>query len=881
MGQMQENDRLITASTDPIEKVYEDLHTSYRGLEDQEIEIRQLKYGKNQLMDGRKDTVLLRLRRSFVNPFSVVLFILAVLSLITNIIYSEKRSPDHMSVIIIFSMLLLSGIIRFVQELKSKNITDKLNDMISSHVWVKRSGIWQELDMEEIVTGDIIKLKAGDKIPADVRLIQSNDCFVSQSVLTGESGIQEKTADVDTCIPEKISDCGNLAFQGCNVVSGVMEGVVLAVGNHTLYGNFSENTMERKKGFDRGANSIAWVLIRFMAILVPIVFIASGITQDNWLMAFLFALSVAVGLTPELLPMVVTACLAKGSNSMGAKETIVKNMNAMQGFGSMDVLCVDKTGTLTGDELLLEYYMDILGNEDQNVLEMAYLNSYYSSGIQNHLDQSVIRSIENLKRTEYYENLVKKHEKLDEIPFDYHRKTSSILVKADGKNQLIVKGSIEAVLAKCSWAEYKGERIEKDSNALQNVHAIVDDMLEDGMKILAIAKKDLKKDRIRPDDESDLTLAGYIAFFDAPKKSAVTALSTLQNLNVQIKVLTGDDAAVAASICRRLNMDTSHVMTGRELENLSDNDSQTAIEYTTVFAELSPKQKKEIVSILQSNGHTVGFMGDGMNDLPAIMQTDVGISVDTASPAVKEAADVILLKKDLNVLEEGILEGRRVFVNMSKYIKITASSNLGNIIAIVAASIFLPFFPMTSIQLLLLNLLYDIICLVLPWDQVDRELYEKPLEWSGNRLSRFMLCFGPISSIFDIITFGFLMFYLCPHLCGGNFFVLSHLEQMKFIAIFQTGWFLESMWSQVLILYLLRTKRFPMVQSRPSNIVIVITLAGILLFTVIAMTPLGTLIGLTRLPAVYFAFLCVTVLCYLIVVTIVKKLYIRFFQNLI
>ena len=881
MNKTPKYDRLTEYAMYSIDEVLKKINSSYNGLDEKEIESRREKYGENQLLDRKKDTIFLRFKRSFVNPFSVVLFLLALISMITGIVYSESKPPDHMSVVIILFMIMLSGVVRFIQELKSKAITDKLTGMIGSQVRVKRSGIWNNIESEELVVGDIVDIKAGDRVPCDMRIINSRDCFVSQSVITGESGIREKTYHKSMQDPKNITEYENILFLGSTVVSGDAQGVVLSVGSNTMYGNISLDISKRKNGFDKGANSIAWVLIKFMIILVPVVFVASGITKQNWIIAFLFALSVAVGLTPELLPMVVTACLAKGCNIMGQKQTVVKNMNAMQGFGSMDVLCVDKTGTLTGDKLILEYYMDVLGNEDKNVLDLAFLNSFYSSGVKNHLDQAVLSAIHELKKTSYYDGLLKENIKTDEIPFDHSRRISSILVKDKYKNQLIVKGSLEEVLERCGSIEYKGEILKTGSGALRSVHEIVDDMLEDGMKVLAVAKKTIEKDTIHPDDEKDLILTGYIAFFDSPKKSAASAIGKLKSLNINIKVLTGDNRSVAASICRRLNMDTKHVMTGKEFEMLSDNECQFAVENTTVFAELSPGQKKEIVSILQSNGHTVGFLGDGINDLPAMMNTDVGISVDTASPAVKEAADVILLKKDLGVLEEGILEGRRVFVNMSKYIKITASSNLGNIIAVVIAGIFLPFFPMTSIQLLLLNLLYDIICLVLPWDQVDDELCQRPLEWSGSGLSRFMLSFGPISSFFDIITFGFLMFYLCPLICNGSYFMLSSAGKDLFVSVFQTGWFLESMWSQVLILYLLRTKRFPILQSRPSKVVIFITLTGITLFTILVMTPIGNFIGLTRLPSVYFVFLFVVVFCYLMVVTLFKKIYINKYNSLI
>ena len=881
MNNMPVNNRVSRYSLLPVEKVLKELNTSYRGLDNKDVEEHRAEYGSNEMTKGQKDTVFLRLRRAFVNPFSVVLFLLAVISFFSGIVNKAQEVPDFRAVVVILCMLLVSGIVRLIQELRSKSITDQLVHRIQTNVTVRRKGEWVKLGFEEIVVGDIVRMHAGDRIPADLRMIQANDCYVSQSVITGESEIRQKFVEEMDREPGRITEYNNILFLGTTIISGSCEGVVLAVGEDTVYGCVSSDMIERKQGFDRGANSIAWVLIKFMIILVPVVFMACGITKGDWGTAFLFALSVAVGLTPELLPMVVTACLAKGSYNMGRRQTVVKNMNAMQGFGSMDVLCVDKTGTLTGDELHLEYYMDILGNENKQVLDFAFLNSFFHSGIRNHLDTAVIKAVKELGHDKYYHHITEEFEKTDEIPFDYDRKISSVVLKSESEKIIIAKGGIDNIFMRCGSVEYKGKIIEKSENAMQSVHEIVDEMQEDGMKVLAIAKKKIDQEKITPADENDMTLLGYIAFFDAPKKSAVSAIEKLHSLNVNVKVLTGDNRNVAMSVCRRLKIDSDCVLTGKEFEELTDNECQAEVEKTTVFAELSPKQKAEIITLLQSNGHTVGFLGDGINDLPAMLKTDVGISVDTASPAIKEAADVILLKKDLNVLEEGILEGRRAFVNMSKYIKITASSNLGNIVAIVLASIFLPFFPMTSIQLLLLNLLYDIICLVLPWDRVDFELYEQPLEWSGNTLSRFMMFFGPISSVFDIFTFGFLFLYFCPMICGGGFSTLTMEGQSHFISLFQTGWFVESMWTQVMILYLLRTKRFPILQSRPSNVVVGITLTGILVFTMMVMTPAGSLFGMTVLPWQYFIFLLLNVLCYLLVVTVAKKKYVKRYQSLI
>ena len=669
---------------------------------------------RGNTVPSRRDSLALHLRRAFINPFSVVLMALVLISLISDVAFVPETGRSYTSVIIISVMLLVSGCVRLTQELKSKKLTDELIHLVDTPVLVKRDGVWVKHPATDLRPGDMVRLQTGDRVPADLRITHVRDCYVSQSGITGESDLREKSAQAQKELPEPISDCRNIAFCGTTLASGSLEGLVIAIGSQTLYGQLGPDRTKKGQGYDRGANSIAWVLIRFMVLLVPIVFIASGLTKGNWVAAFFFALSVAVGLTPELLPMVITACLARGSFTMSQKQTVVKTVNAMQSLGSMDVLCVDKTGTLTQDTLILEYYMDILGNESPQVLDCAYLSSVYHSGLPSHLDAAIGMADRMPNRERYYDALTDRCEKLDDLPFDYVRKLSSVLIRTEQQNLLIVKGGIDQVLHRCKYAYYRNRTIPIDAESLASVHAVVDELLEDGMKVLAVAIKQTDKTALSPRDEENLTLLGYLAFFDAPKATAASALQKLQGLNVETKVLTGDHAEVAKSICRRLGMDISCCMTGRELDALSDDEAQIAIEQTRIFAELSPGQKAKIVEVLQSNGHNVGFLADGMNDLPAVLQADVGISVDTAVPAIKECADVILLKKDLNVLESGITEGRRAFANMTKYVKITASSNLGNIIAIVFASIFLPFFPMTSVQLLLLNLLYDLLCLVLP-----------------------------------------------------------------------------------------------------------------------------------------------------------------------
>ena len=618
-----------------------------------------------------------------------------------------------------------------------------------------------------------------------------------------------------------------------------------------------------------------------MLLLVPIVFVVSGLSSKNYLTAFLFALSVAVGLTPELLPMVITACLGKGSFNMKQKQTIVKNVNAMQAFGSIDVLCVDKTGTLTGDTLLLEYYMDIIGNEEKSVLDYSYLNSFYSNSYINHVDEAILK-IKNLNNSEdYYNNLTDNYRLYKELPFDYARKCASVVLENITTKEyiLITKGEVNSVINKCSSVIYKDEKVDINEKQKNSNNEVVNELTEDGMKVLAIAIKKITK--LEEIDENDLSLIGYIAFFDAPKQSSKSAIKKLKDLCINIKVLTGDNKETSISICKRLGLDTSKIISGKELDLLSDNEIQNVIENTVIFTDLIPKQKSRIVSLLKSNGHKVGFLGDGMNDLSSIIEADVGISVDTAAPSVKEVSDVVLLKKYLNVLEEGILEGRKAFANMNKYIRITASSNLGNIFAIVIASLILPFFPMTSLQILLLNLLYDILCLSLPWDNVDEELYKKPLEWSGRKLSSFMLYFGPLSVIFDIITFIFLLFILCPLLCGGQFINLNDAMKEYYISIFQTGWFLESMWTQVLIIQLLRTRKLPFIQSKSSRTLLVVTILGITFFTLLSLTPIGSLFGFTKLPPLYFVFLVFIVICYLLFMTIAKKLYLKKHESLL
>lgn len=867
------------------QEIYRRLDTSEDGLSDERINEMREKHGTNSFEEHKKDSVGARLCRAFINPFNIILFVLGIISLVTDVFFASNFSSNATTAGIIFSMIFIGSLIRLIQELRAGKAAQQLDRLIHERITVRRNGRLTEIDAQELVVGDTVLLSAGDRIPADLRLTKVSDLFVSQAAITGESVIVEKSScAVSYGEADALVQLKNLAFMATTVISGKAEGIVLAVGRETLYGSFTAPEAEHKNSFEKGANSIAWVMIRFMAILIPVVFLLLGITGGKWLESFAFALSIAVGLMPEMLPMVITACLAKGSLAMSRKQTIIKDINAMQGFGSMDILCMDKTGTLTYENILLEYYMDVLGNENAEVLDYAFLNSAYHSGVRNPIDSAVL-ACRSMKGWEsHFFDLLSEHPKEDEIPFDYTRKLVSTLIKNADGSSLIVKGDVKKVLERCSHIVYKGELLPMEEDRLRSVSAVVDEMLQDGMKVIAVACKEMKdQTSITAADEQGLNLIGYLAFFDAPKPTAKSSVAALQKLKVTSKILTGDHADVAVSVCRRVGIEADKLLTGRELNQLSDQELGNAVEQVHVFAELTPAQKVRVVSALRENGHTVGFLGDGINDIPALSEANVGISVDTAVDAAKDAADVILLQKDLGVLEQGVLEGRKTFTNMLKYVKITASSNFGNIFAVVCASAFLPFLPMTSVQILLLNLLYDILCIVLPWDNVDREELQRPKDWSGKSLGRFMLHFGPISSLFDIVTFLFLYYILCPALCGGmTYYELTEpVLQARYISLFQTGWFLESLWTQVLILYFLRTNRLPIVQSRPSVPFAGITLIGIVAFTLLTFTDSASLYGLTRLPVWYFGFLTAVAVAYMLLTTVMKSIYQRTHDQII
>lgn len=671
---------------------------------------------------------------------------------------------------------------------------------------------------------------------------------------------------------------------GSTVISGSAKAIVVAVGNDTLLGGMAKTLNEKppKTSFEKGVNAVSWVLIRFMLIMVPVVLFVNGFTKGDWLDALLFAISVAVGLTPEMLPMIVTTNLAKGAVTMSKKKVIIKNLNAIQNLGSIDILCTDKTGTLTQDKVVLEYYLDIHGNEDERILRHAFLNSWFQTGLKNLIDLAVIERQNSIGS----EDIKEKYTKIDEIPFDFSRRRMSVVVADEtGKTQLVTKGAVEEMLKCCTYAELDGEVVGLTDDVRSFVLKKTDELNRKGMRVLAVAHKTNPAPigQFSVADESEMVLIGFLALLDPPKPTTKSAIRALNEHSVSVKILTGDNEKVTQSIARQVGIEVQEVLLGSDLDNMSDEELAEKAEKITVFAKLSPEQKARVVRLLRENGHSVGYMGDGINDASAMKASDVGISVDTAVDIAKESADVILLEKDLNVLEDGIIEGRKTYANMIKYIKMTASSNFGNMFSVLAASAFLPFLPMAALHLILLNMIYDLSCTAIPWDNVDAEFLKKPRKWDASSVSKFMLWIGPTSSVFDIATYLLMYFVICPMMTGGQLFhqISDPAAQALYIAVFQAGWFVESMWSQTLVIHMIRTPKIPFVQSRASAPVTLLSFAGIAFVTAIPFTPLGEMLGFSALPPIYFAWLALIIGCYMILATVMKKVYVKKYGELL
>lgn len=877
-------ERIRFSVSEKESEVLRNLSATEKGLTDAAVEKSREKYGENTVTHGNVNPLFKRIFDAFINPFTAILFMLAVVSVFTDIMLAAPDEKNYVTVVIITTMVMISGILRFVQETRSGNAASQLQKMIRTTACVERAEQGKnEILLENIVVGDIVYLSAGDIIPADLRILSAKDLFVSQSALTGESEPIEKIG-VPCDNDGTLTDIKNLAFMGSTVISGSAKAVVVAVGNDTLIGSMAKSLNEKppKTTFEKGVNAVSWVLIRFMLVMVPVVLFVNGFTKGDWIEALLFAISVAVGLTPEMLPMIVTTNLAKGAVAMSKKKVIIKNLNAIQNLGSMDFLCTDKTGTLTMDKVVLEYYLDINGNEDERILRHAYLNSYFQTGLKNLIDIAVIKRQDSIGSDE----IKNKYIKVDEIPFDFTRRRMSVVVADDeGKTQLVTKGAVEEMIKCCAYAEYDGKVVELTENVKQFVLSKSDELNNKGMRVLAVAHKTNPSPagQFSAADESNMVLIGFLAFLDPPKDTAKSAIRVLKEYGVSVKILTGDNEKVTVSIARQVGMKVNDILLGSDLYIMSDEELAVKAENVNIFAKLSPDQKARVVRILRENGHSVGYMGDGINDAAAMKASDVGVSVDTAVDIAKESADVILLEKDLNVLEDGIIEGRKTYANMIKYIKMTASSNFGNMFSVLAASAFLPFLPMAAIHLILLNLIYDLSCTAVPWDNVDVEFLKKPRKWNASSVSKFMLWIGPTSSIFDIATYLLMYFVICPMMCGGLTFdrITDPTMQMLYISVFQAGWFVESMWSQTLVIHMIRTPKIPFIQSRASLPVTLLTFAGIALVTLIPFTPLGAALGFSALPAIYFAWLALIVVCYMFLVTAMKNVYVRRYDELI
>ncbi len=871
--------RLLNASHSEEQAYLKMLDSSLVGITETQAEERLKQYGPNTLRHEKTPSWFIQLLRAFITPFTGILVVIALISLVTDGIIANPGERDYKTVILVSSMVLISSLLRFFQEYRSNKAAEELKNMVRTTTTVFRKDKGKfETDILYLVPGDVVRISAGDMIPADCRMVQSKDLFVNQAMLTGEALPVEKrpnaVSDANILSPLELS---NICFMGTNVVSGSATAIVVNTGDQTYFGSLSQAILgaQSETSFDKGVKKVSFLLIRLMLVMVPLIFVINGLVKGNWLEALLFAIAVAVGLTPEMLPMIVTANLAKGAGNMSKRKVIVKRLNSIQNIGAMDVFCTDKTGTLTLDKIVLTRHLNMLGEDDEEVLKWAFLNSYHQTGLKNLLDVAVLEHVE----VQDYLKVEEHFEKVDEIPFDFQRRRMSVILKEqNGKHLLICKGAVEEMLDLCTHAFDPGEdhalHIESDKvvpmdASMRNV--VVDTtkrLNEEGLRVLLVAIRefDARALNYSVDDEKDMTLTGFIGFLDPAKPSAKSSTEALRALGVNIKVLTGDNEVVTRKICNDVGIPIKNILLGADVERLRDEDLLAQMDDVSIFAKLSPGQKQRIVKALQEKGHTIGFMGDGINDAAALHQADVGISVDTAVDIAKESADIILLEKDLMVLRDGVLYGRQTFGNIIKYIKMTTSSNFGNMFSMLGASAFLPFLPMLPVQLLMQNLLYDISQISIPWDRIDEEFLQEPKKWDTSGIQRFMLYIGPISSICDYATFALMFFY----------FKANSPEHQS---LFQTGWFVEGLLSQTLIVHMIRTRKIPFIQSWASAPVVALTFTIIVIGIAIPFTPLADALKMQPLPFAYFPWLFAILLGYCVLTQLVKNWYIRKFNR--
>ncbi len=843
------------------EQLYRDFKSHPEGLNAQEVEQAIELHGLNQIPAQKPSPWWVHLWTCYRNPFNILLTILGIVS------YSTE---DMFAAGVIALMVVIATLLNFVQEARSTKAADTLKAMVSNTATVLRvvnesgENAFIEIPLEKLVPGDIVKLAAGDMIPADLRVIQARDLFVGQASLTGESLPVEKVAISRDMSHNNPLECDTLCFMGTNVVSGTALAMIISTGGNTWFGQLAGRVTQQESepnAFQKGISRVSWVLIRFMLVMTPIVLLINGFTKGDWWEAALFSLSVAVGLTPEMLPMIVTSTLARGAVKLSKQKVIVKHLDAIQNFGAMDILCTDKTGTLTQDRIVLESHTDILGAVSHHVLHTAWLNSHYQTGLKNLLDVAVLEGVDE----DHARNAAARWQKVDEIPFDFERRRMSVVVSEQPDvHQLICKGALQEILNVCTQVRYGDEIVPLSETLLARIRRVTDDLNRQGLRVVAVASKFLParcEDYGRV-DESDLILEGYIAFLDPPKETTAPALKALKASGIAVKILTGDSELVAAKVCREVGLDVGTLVTGSEIENMADAELAALALRTTLFARLTPMHKERIVRLLRGEGHVVGFMGDGINDAPALRAADIGISVDGAVDIAREAADIILLEKSLMVLEQGVIEGRRTFANMLKYIKMTASSNFGNVFSVLVASAFLPFLPMLPLHLLIQNLLYDVSQVAIPFDNVDDEQIKKPQRWNPADLGRFMVFFGPISSIFDILTF-----------CVMWWVFKANVPEAQ--TLFQSGWFVVGLLSQTLIVHMIRTRRIPFIQSRAAWPLMIMTLVVMVVGIGLPFSPLASYLQLQALPLSYFPWLIAILAGYMTLTQCVKGFYSR------
>ena len=863
------------AAMEEMAVVLEKLRTSPAGLSEAEAATRLDEHGPNEVAQEKQHGWLRRLWIASRNPLVILLTILAIFAFAT-----AGDASDYVSGSVMLAMVLLALSLRLIQETKADNAAAKLKAMIKVTATALRDGGPKEIPLKELVPGDIVKLSAGDMIPGDVRLIAAKDLFIIQATLTGESLPVEKTDARDTRANVSSIEHTNLCFLGTSVESGAATGVIVATGAQTYFGKMASSLsgQQIETAFDKGVKKFTWLMICFMVVLSPMVFFINGLTKHSWGKdTFLCALAIAVGLTPEMLPMIVSVCLSKGALAMSKKKVIVKKLNSIQNFGAMDVLCTDKTGTLTIDHVILELHCDVFKNESEAVLRDAYLISHFQTGLKNVLDRAVLRY------KELHSALgIEKYKMVDEIPFDFSRRMMSVAIECpDGERQLLTKGAPEAVFAKCTHFESEGEIFPMEPILAGDLVQQVDELSEDGFRVLAVATKKLGgQNTFTKADECNLVLTGYLAFLDPPKDTASKAITALRQHGVTVKVLTGDNDLVTRKVCTEVGIHAEKILLGNQVENLTDEQLAKEVETTDIFARLSPAHKKRVVQALQKKGHVVGFMGDGINDAPALRAADVGISVDTAVDIAKESADMILLEKSLMVLEEGVLEGRKVFANILKYIRMGASSNFGNMFSWLGASALFPFLPMQPLQILTNNLLYDFSQVPIPTDNVGAQYIAKPRPWNIGEIAKFIVFIGPISSIFDYTTFFLMWFFfkcnqvgLTPELTAR--FGDAAANHTHAAALFNTGWFVESIMTQTLIIHVIRTSLIPFIQSRASWQLTMTTILIMLIGAVLPYSPLAGPLGFVPLPWQFWPLLALTLVCYVGLTQIIKSWMVR------